>query len=136
MARETSVRPSTEFDAVDDLREPKSPLYKFDMEYDDRIESRVFLRVLVHERRHGALRGHMHVFPFVRLGARGRIRTEFVDLKRLPWQPRRLAGCSSHFQCRNRLDLLSELLLGAFKVVPLLQIEPQIGAVSAQLPEP
>src|SRR6266700_71660 len=49
---------------------------------------------------------------------------------------RRLADGSSHLQCRNGLDLLAKLLLGALKVVPLLQIEPEIGTVSAQLPEP
>src|ERR1700716_3029930 len=49
---------------------------------------------------------------------------------------RRPADGSSHLQCRNGLDLLSKLLLGALKVVPLLQIEPEIGTVSAQLPEP
>jgi hypothetical protein len=74
--------------------------------------------------------------PFVHLGAWGSDGTEGIDLKRLPAQPQRLADCSSLFQCRNRLDLLSELLPGAFKVVPLLQIEPEIGTVSAQLPEP
>jgi hypothetical protein len=43
---------------------------------------------------------------------------------------------SRHFECWNGLDLLSELLLGAMQIVPLLQIEPEIGTVSTQLPKP
>src|SRR6266699_6972619 len=43
---------------------------------------------------------------------------------------------SCHFQCRNGLDLRSEFLLGALQIVALLQIEPKVGAVSAQLTEP
>jgi len=39
------------------------------------------------------------------------------------------------FQCRDRLDLFSEFLCGAFQVVPLLQIEPQIGTIAAKLAE-
>jgi hypothetical protein len=47
-----------------------------------------------------------------------------------------LAPFSGPFQGRNGVDLLSELLFGAQQIVALLQIEPQIGTVSAQLPKP
>jgi hypothetical protein len=41
-----------------------------------------------------------------------------------------------HFQCGNGVDLLSKLLLGPLQIVALLQIEPQVRTVPAQLPEP
>src|SRR5262249_23726671 len=47
--------------------------------------------------------------------------------------PRKL---SRHFQRGNGFDLLSKLLLGPRQIVALLQIEPQVRTVSAQLPEP
>jgi len=43
---------------------------------------------------------------------------------------------SGDLQCRKALDLLAKLALGLAQIVPLLQIEPQIGAVSTELPEP
>jgi hypothetical protein len=43
---------------------------------------------------------------------------------------------SCHLQCRNGLDLFSEFLLGALQIIALLQIEPEIRPVTAQLPEP
>src|ERR1700686_417713 len=43
---------------------------------------------------------------------------------------------SCHLQCRNGLYLFSEFLLGALQIIALLQIEPEIRAVTAQLPEP
>jgi len=46
------------------------------------------------------------------------------------------SSLSGDFQGRNFLDLLSEFLLRPMQIVPLLQIEPEIGTVSAQLPEP
>src|SRR3974390_2585916 len=43
---------------------------------------------------------------------------------------------SYHLQGRNSVDLLSKRLLGPLQVVALLQIEPQVRTISAQLPEP
>src|SRR5713101_9153002 len=43
---------------------------------------------------------------------------------------------SGDLQRRNFLDRLSEFLLRVMQIVPLLQIEPEIRTISAQLPEP
>ena len=48
----------------------------------------------------------------------------------------KLGERSRHFQRRYRLDLFTERLLGAMKIVSLLEIEPEIGTVSTQLPQP
>src|SRR5262249_36063527 len=64
-----------------------------------------------------------------------------------PVSPRALGRCASiwrrcrtkhlcYFQCGNGSDLLSKLLLGPLQIVSLLQIEPEVRAISAQLPEP
>ena len=42
---------------------------------------------------------------------------------------------SRHLQRRNGIDLRPELPEGALQIVSPLQIEPEIGAVAAQLPE-
>src|SRR6266481_8867471 len=46
------------------------------------------------------------------------------------------SSLSGDFQCRNFLDRLSEFLLRLVQIVSLLQIEPEIRTISAQLPEP
>ncbi len=48
------------------------------------------------------------------------------------WRALKMA-CPDTDQCRNGLDLLSECLLDALEVITLLQIEPEIRTVSAQL---
>jgi hypothetical protein len=72
-------------------------------------------------------------------GQRGRMQNRICRQKRFnqktipPWSALRASG---DLQRRDFPDLLPEFLLRPMQVVPLLQIEPEFGPVSAQLPEP